>query len=206
MGDAGQSFGAFLVDGVTFRLTGTANDGVGKGMAGGRIVVAPPPNAERPAALVGNAVLYGATGGEVFVAGTAGERFAVRNSGAAAVVEGVGANGCEYMTGGVVLILGPVGPNLAAGMTGGRVYVLDPDRSVLPFLNDDSVAIARGDATDVLEIRDLLRRHAGLTGSPLALEALRDWRRTIAAVRVLVPRLALAITDERAPAAVAAAR
>ena len=151
VGDAGQSFGAFLVDGVAFRLTGTANDGVGKGMAGGRIVVAPPPNAERPAALVGNAVLYGATGGEVFVAGTAGERFAVRNSGAAAVVEGVGANGCEYMTGGVVLILGPVGPNLAAGMTGGRVYVLDPDRSVLPFLNDDSVAITPGDATDAPE-------------------------------------------------------
>ena len=124
-GTAGQSFGAFLISGANFRLTGEANDYVGKGLCGGSIAITAQAEAsERGDVLVGNTVLYGATSGELFVAGRAGERFAVRNSGALAVVEGVGRHGCEYMTAGVVVILGPAGANLGAGMTGGLAYLL----------------------------------------------------------------------------------
>ncbi len=124
-GTAGQSFGAFLISGANFRLTGEANDYVGKGLCGGSIAIAAQAEASaRGDVLVGNTVLYGATSGELFVAGRAGERFAVRNSGALAVVEGVGRHGCEYMTAGVVVILGPAGANLGAGMTGGLAYLL----------------------------------------------------------------------------------
>ncbi len=126
-GSAGQSFGAFLTAGVELDLVGEANDGVGKSMSGGRIVISPPDNDAGDACLIGNAALYGATGGELFCAGSAGERFAVRNSGAVAVVEGVGDHGCEYMTAGIVVVLGEVGLNFGAGMTGGEAYVLDPD-------------------------------------------------------------------------------
>ncbi|MDQ4129569.1 MAG: glutamate synthase-related protein, partial [Actinomycetota bacterium] len=125
-GEAGQSFGAFLTDGVELVLTGEANDYVGKGMGGGRIVIRPPSNDVGDPVLVGNTVLYGATGGELFVAGRAGERFAVRNSGATAVVEGTGDHTCEYMTNGVVVVLGPTGSNLGAGMSGGEAFVYDP--------------------------------------------------------------------------------
>ena len=124
-GTAGQSFGAFLIPGLTFRLHGEANDYVGKGLSGGTIAISAGADASRRAdLLVGNTVLYGATSGELYVAGRAGERFAVRNSGALAVVEGVGHHACEYMTAGVVIILGPTGMNLGSGMTGGLVYVL----------------------------------------------------------------------------------
>ncbi|HYH48098.1 MAG TPA: glutamate synthase-related protein, partial [Acidimicrobiia bacterium] len=126
-GVAGQSFGAFLADGVTLELTGEANDYVGKGMGGGRIVIRPPADDAGNATLAGNTLLYGATGGQLFVAGRVGERFAVRNSGAVAVVEGTGDHCCEYMTGGTVVALGPVGHNFGAGMTGGEAYVHDPD-------------------------------------------------------------------------------
>src|SRR5262249_61465414 len=125
-GSAGQSFGAFAVPGMRLALVGDANDGLGKGMHGGEIVVAPAAR-ERGRlrqVLVGNAALYGATGGRAFIAGSAGERFAIRNSGAIAVVEGVGDHACEYMTGGTVVVLGPIGRNFAAGMTGGAAYVL----------------------------------------------------------------------------------
>ena len=188
-GDAGQSLGAFLGDGVELRLRGTANDGVGKGMAGGRIAISASPRTEQGAVLLGNAALYGATGGELFVAGGAGERFAVRNSGALAVVEGVGANGCEYMTGGLVVVLGSVGPNFAAGMTGGLAYVLDPDGTLEQCLNSDLVQRAELDSEARHELAGLLRRHARHTGSIMARDTLRNWPLPAAAFRAIVPKL-----------------
>ncbi|CAN5872209.1 glutamate synthase large subunit [soil metagenome] len=174
-GEAGQSFGAFLAQGVHFVLTGEANDYVGKGMAGGRIVVRPPDDDHGDPVLVGNTVLYGATGGELFVAGRAGERFAVRNSGASAVVEGAGEHACEYMTGGVVAILGPTGFNLGAGMTGGVCYVHDPAATILARINTQLVEARRLEGGDVDEVHTLLRCHADLTGSVRATGLLDDW-------------------------------
>jgi glutamate synthase (ferredoxin) len=203
-GDAGQSLGAFLTDGVELRLEGTANDGVGKGMAGGRIAIAPPPNAEEAPVLLGNAALYGATGGELFVAGGGGERFAVRNSGATAVVEGVGANGCEYMTGGLVVVLGDVGPNFAAGMTGGLAYVLDRDGALERFVNPDLVDLAEPSAEGKHELADLLRRHVRHTGSPLAAELLETWPQAASAFRGVVPKapkVAPVVVDDESEAA-----
>jgi glutamate synthase (ferredoxin) len=180
-GTAGQSFGAFLISGANFRLTGEANDYVGKGLCGGSIAITAHPEAsERGDVLVGNTVLYGATSGELFVAGRAGERFAVRNSGALAVVEGVGRHGCEYMTAGVVLILGPAGANLGAGMTGGLAYLLRADAedqdSLGPAdrvqMNRDSVRFATLEHVEELWLRRILRRHLHLTGSPRAADLL----------------------------------
>ena len=187
-GDAGQSLGAFLTEGVEIRLAGTANDGVGKGMAGGRIVVSAPPRTEDGPVLLGNAALYGATGGELFVAGGAGERFAVRNSGATAVVEGVGANGCEYMTGGVVVVLGEIGPNFAAGMTGGLAYLFDPADSLGRFVNQDLVEIVELGTDGRHELADLLRRHARHTGSETAGVVLASWPEAASAFRLVAPR------------------
>ncbi|HSJ50229.1 MAG TPA: glutamate synthase-related protein, partial [Actinomycetota bacterium] len=187
-GDAGQSVGAFLADGVEVHLVGTANDGVGKGMAGGRISITPPSAAEPGAVLVGNAALYGATGGKLFVAGGAGERFAVRNSGATAVIEGVGANGCEYMTGGLVVVLGPVGPNFAAGMTGGLAYVLDPDHRLAAATNLDLVDLAELGAEDRHELAALLRRHVRHTGSDVANSLVSAWPLAAPTFRAVVPR------------------
>ena len=180
-GAAGQSFGAFLTDGVEFVLTGEANDYVGKGMAGGRIVIRPPADDAGDPHLLGNTVLYGATGGELFCAGRAGERFAVRNSGAVAVVEGVGEHGCEYMTGGTVVVLGPVGHNLGAGMTGGEVFVYDPGITLRAMVNADLVDAHRlvGEhlllAEHALRLRTLVEAHASQTRSPLAASLLDDW-------------------------------
>jgi glutamate synthase (ferredoxin) len=187
-GDAGQSLGAFLTEGIELRLVGTANDGVGKGMAGGRIAIAPPAGARVRPVLLGNAALYGATGGELFAAGGAGERFAVRNSGATAVVEGVGANGCEYMTGGLVVVLGEVGPNFAAGMTGGLAYVHDPKGALARFANHDLVDLLELTSEGRHELADLLRRHVRLTGSTASMELLASWPRSSAAFRAVVPR------------------
>jgi glutamate synthase (ferredoxin) len=174
-GAAGQSFGAFLAQGVQFELTGEANDYVGKGMAGGRIVVRPPADDAGDPVLIGNTVLYGATGGELFVAGRAGERFAVRNSGARAVVEGTGEHACEYMTGGVVVILGPTGFNLGAGMTGGVCYVYDPSAAILARINTQLVEARRPEGSELNEVRRLLETHAELTGSDRAGRLLEDW-------------------------------
>ena len=141
-GSAGQSFGAFLLRGVTLKLIGDANDYLGKGLSGGRIVVQTPPGSPfdpKENVIVGNTLLYGATGGEVFINGLAGERFAVRNSGAIAVVEGVGDHGCEYMTGGIVVVLGRTGRNFAAGMSGGIAYVLDEHQMFDTLCNLDMV-------------------------------------------------------------------
>ncbi|MDQ1617937.1 MAG: glutamate synthase large chain [Actinomycetota bacterium] len=175
-GSAGQSFGAFVPRGITLRLHGDANDYLGKGLSGGRIIVRPPLQARLVAernVIAGNVLLYGATAGEVFVRGLVGERFAVRNSGATAVVEGVGDHGCEYMTGGTVLILGPVGRNLAAGMSGGTTYVLDLHRA---RLNDDMVDLETLDAEDLELVRHLVGRHVEATDSAVGKALLEAWR------------------------------
>jgi glutamate synthase domain-containing protein 3 len=171
-GSAGQGFGAFLADGVELDLTGEANDYVGKGMGGGRIVIRPPANDAGDPVLMGNTVLYGATGGELYCAGAAGERFCVRNSGAVAVVEGTGDHPCEYMTGGTVVILGPYGLNLGAGMTGGQAYVYDPEERMERHLNPQLVAAARLEEPDRATLRELLERHVALTGSARGRELL----------------------------------
>jgi glutamate synthase (NADPH/NADH) large chain len=178
-GSAGQSFGAFLAKGVTLTLEGDANDYVGKGLSGGRIVVFPPPGSRfspHESTIVGNVVLYGATSGEVFFNGMAGERFAVRNSGATAVVEGVGDHGCEYMTRGLVVILGPTGRNFAAGMTGGIAYVLDETGEFCAVgCNRASVAFEPLQQEDIATLTDLIGRHHALTGSPRAQRILQQW-------------------------------
>jgi glutamate synthase (NADPH/NADH) large chain len=178
-GSAGQSFGAFLVPGVTLTLEGDANDYVGKGLSGGKIIVYPSKASRflpEESIIVGNVVLYGATSGEAFFNGMAGERFAVRNSGATAVVEGVGDHGCEYMTRGLVLVLGPTGRNFAAGMTGGVAYVLDETgefRSVC--CNPAEVDLDPIDPEDMPALQDLIRRHREYTGSPRAQRILDHW-------------------------------
>ncbi len=175
-GSAGQSFGAFLSHGAEFTLIGEANDYVGKGMGGGRIVIVPPEGDAGDPVLAGNTCLYGATAGELFVGGSVGERFAVRNSGALAVVEGTGDHCSEYMTGGTVVVLGPVGHNLGAGMTGGQVFVFDPDTErVLARVNTDLVEALRPEPDDVDEVKWLVERHLELTGSLRAAELLKVW-------------------------------
>jgi glutamate synthase (ferredoxin) len=176
-GWAGQSFGAFLVDGVELRLSGTANDYVGKGLGGGLVVVAPRrPNQHTPHA-AGNAVLYGATGGTAYLAGAVGQRFAVRNSGATAVVEGCSDHGCEYMTGGIVVVLGPVGRNFAAGMTGGVAYVWDPNVILNRYVADTSPAMRRLLDLEQVELRILIEGFAQATRSPVATRILDGWDR-----------------------------
>jgi glutamate synthase (ferredoxin) len=166
-GCAGQSFGAFLADGITLVLSGEANDYVGKGLSGGTIAIAASSAASRRGdVLAGNTVLYGATSGQLFVAGRAGERFAVRNSGALAVVEGVGQHGCEYMTGGVVLVLGPLGLNFGSGMTGGLSYVLRGEADEV--IHRDFVALSEIDAQEQTWLRTVLEEHLRLTASPRA--------------------------------------
>ena len=218
-GTAGQSFGAFVTSGVTLELEGEANDYVGKGLSGGRLVVYPPAVATKivpeESMIVGNTVLYGATGGECFFRGVAGERFAVRNSGAVAVVEGTGDHGCEYMTGGVVVVLGPTGRNFAAGMSGGIAYVLDEDgtfakRCNMAMVELEPVATEQqasddlhGEADiqfpqpvdvmadmtryDAERLKALVERHAALTGSTRATALLADWPASMARFRKVMP-------------------
>ncbi len=179
-GSAGQSFGAFAAKGLTLVLRGEANDYLGKGLSGGRIAVKPAPGADYDPAkntIAGNVLLYGATCGEVYLNGCAGERFAVRNSGAWAVVEGVGDHGCEYMTGGRVAILGPTGVNFAAGMSGGIAYVLDETGLFDARCNLEMVDLESLNAKDELELRGMIERHAKWTGSPRAKAILADWPR-----------------------------
>jgi glutamate synthase (NADPH/NADH) large chain len=187
-GSAGQSFGAFLPRGVTLRLEGDANDYLGKGLSGGRLVVRPAPRASLVAernVVAGNVLLYGATGGEVFVRGLVGERFAVRNSGATAVVEGVGDHGCEYMTGGTVVILGPVGRNLAAGMSGGTTYVLDLREA---RVNAEMVDLEPLDPEDVDLVHHLVQRHTDETGSAVGRALLADWAQAAGRFTKVMPR------------------
>ncbi|GMU00335.1 glutamate synthase-related protein [Corallococcus caeni] len=178
-GSAGQSFGAFLASGVTLELEGDTNDYLGKGLSGGRIIVYPPEGSRftpEENVLVGNTVLYGATAGEVYLRGLAGERFAVRNSGAQAVVEGVGDHGCEYMTGGVVVVLGQTGRNFAAGMSGGTAYVLDRERTFRERCNLEMVELeSLVDESEIWLVHGMIERHLHHTGSALARRVLDNW-------------------------------
>ena len=177
-GSAGQSFGAWLAPGIELTLTGEANDYAGKGLSGGTIAVRPPPEATYAAehnVIVGNTVLYGATAGRAFFRGIAGERFAVRNSGASAVVEGVGDHACEYMTGGYVVVLGPTGRNFAAGMSGGIAYVLDEGGAFAGRCNLQLVDLEALDDEDGVLVLALVAEHAERTGSPVAARVLDDW-------------------------------
>ncbi|WP_131722339.1 glutamate synthase large subunit, partial [Mycolicibacterium chubuense] len=192
-GSAGNSFGAFVPKGITLRVYGDANDYVGKGLSGGRIVVRPPDGA--PAEYVaedniiaGNVVLFGATSGELFLRGQVGERFAVRNSGAHAVVEGVGDHGCEYMTGGRVVILGPTGRNFAAGMSGGIGYVYDPDGALPDNLNAEMVALESLDDDDVEFLRGMITAHVDATDSAVAQRILADWDTQLGHFTKVMPR------------------
>jgi len=203
-GSAGQSLGAFGVPGIDIALTGDANDGVAKGLHGGTVSVAPPADSLlRDHVLIGNAALYGATGGRLFVAGRAGERFAVRNSGATAVVEGVGHHGCEYMTGGTVVILGPTGLNFAAGLTGGVVFAYDPERRLESRLNPELAAIGGLADDDEATVLQLLIDHRAATSSVLAGRLLDRWPESIVSFCRVAPRSADAATIAR-PLTVAA--
>ena len=178
-GSAGQSFGCFAARGITLLLEGDANDYVGKGLSGGRVAVFPPRQSTFAAdanIIAGNVIGYGATEGEIYISGVVGERFCVRNSGASAVVEGCGDHGCEYMTGGRVVVIGQTGRNFAAGMSGGIAYVYDEDLQFPRLCNHDMVTLETPDKPeDVATLRRLLENHAKLTGSLRAKEILGDW-------------------------------
>ncbi len=177
-GSAGQSFGAFLSKNLHFTLTGEANDYVGKGLSGGRLVIKPSSASQfqpEENIIVGNVSLYGATSGQVYINGQAGERFCVRNSGAEAVVEGIGDHGCEYMTGGLAFILGRVGHNFGAGMSGGIAYVLDEDQSFETRINPEMISLETPSPEDLTLIKERIQKHLELTGSPRASEILQSW-------------------------------
>ena len=187
-GSAGQSLGAFLPPGITLRLHGDANDYLGKGLSGGRIIAAPDQaacfHAERNV-IAGNVIGYGATSGEMLLRGVVGERFCVRNSGATAVAEGTGDHGCEYMTGGRVVVLGPVGRNFAAGMSGGIAYLLDPD----PLrVNTEMADLEPLAAEDGEFLRELTGRHLAETGSAVAAALLSDWDSALPRFARVMPR------------------
>src|SRR5579872_1695551 len=193
-GTAGQSFGAFITDGLTLELDGDANDFVGKGMEGGKIIVRSPGEPHEPA--IGNACFYGARGGEAFVRGAAGERLAVRNSGASIVTEGSGDHACEYMTKGTVAILGPIGRNFASGMTGGTVFLMADDCEHEPH---PGMTLMSVDDPDAGLLRDLLERHHAATNSQIARELVAAWPSTLQRFLKFAPSSKVA-----APAAVAA--
>ena len=195
-GVSGQSFGAFAARGLELHLTGEANDYVGKGLSGADISIRTPDWREGQL-ICGNTTLYGATSGRLFVAGMAGERFAVRNSGAEAVVEGLGAHGCEYMTGGRVAVLGPVGWNLAAGMSGGELFVLEADGRTRAALNGDLAGLAPMDDEAAMRLRALIEAHGAATASPLARRLLGDWANTVRRFVRILPHTAIARPAER---------
>ena len=206
-GAGGQSFGAFLAPGVAIRLAGDTNDYMGKGIGGGRLVIVPPDGSgfvPEDNIIIGNVALYGATGGDVFIRGRAGERFAVRNSGARAVVEGIGDHGCEYMTGGIVAVIGSTGRNFAAGMSGGIAFVYDPDGDFHIRFND-----GMADLEDLVEPEDidvlhsLLTEHLERTGSGPAQRILDDWQASIGKFRKVMPRDYRRVLRERAERAAA---
>ncbi|MBT3940219.1 MAG: glutamate synthase subunit alpha, partial [Pelagibacterales bacterium] len=211
-GTAGQSFGAFLANGVTFNLFGEANDYVGKGLSGGKIIIQPAKDAKiipEESMIIGNTVLYGAVSGQCYFNGIAGERFCVRNSGATAVVEGVGDHGCEYMTGGIVICIGQIGRNFAAGMSGGVAYVYDPKNKINNFLNTEMVKvenliikeknIKKSDyesefkvyddilVDDDLRIKYLLDLHIKHTNSNLAKSIIQNWNNSSKSFKKIMP-------------------
>ena len=190
-GGGGQSFGAFIPKGLTLKLEGDCNDGFGKGLSGGKLALYHPKTARFKASeniIVGNVALYGATSGKAFIAGMAGERFCVRNSGAVAVVEGVGDHGCEYMTGGRAVILGKTGRNFAAGMSGGIAYVLDEDHDLYLRLNKDQVIIdSLTERQDIQELRQLIEEHVAATGSEKGREILAAFKSYIPCFKKIMP-------------------
>lgn len=202
-GSAGQSFGAWVVKGVTFKVEGDANDYFGKGLSGGRLVITPPPGSDYEASeniIIGNVALYGSTGGEAYVNGLAGERFAVRNSAAHAVVEGIGDHGCEYMTGGQVAILGPTGRNFGAGMSGGIAYVIDPDGSFESNFNPaiaDLLDVEPGSEDDK-SLKYMIEKHLEYTGSKVAEKLLADWDNSVSQFKKVFPRDYARVLRERA--------
>ncbi|MFW6195002.1 MAG: glutamate synthase large subunit [Chloroflexota bacterium] len=208
-GSAGQSFGAFLTAGTTFRLRGDTNDYFAKGLSGGRIIVTPPKGAgfvPEDNIIVGNVALYGATGGEAYIRGQAGERFCVRNSRAKAVVEGIGDHGCEYMTGGTVVVIGESGRNFAAGMSGGVAYVWDPDDTFKHRFNSQMAFLESVEpgSEDEEELTDLLRKHVSYTGSPVAERMLADWDTSRGLFTKVMPEAYARVLRERAQAAATA--
>jgi glutamate synthase (NADPH/NADH) large chain len=207
-GTAGQSFGAFLPRGITLTIEGDANDYVGKGLSGGKIIIYPPRSAPFVAEeniLIGNVALYGATSGRAFFRGRAGERFCVRNSGALSVVEGTGDHGCEYMTGGVTVVIGPTGRNFAAGMSGGVAYIWDVVGDFRKRCNLDMVDLETlSELDDIETVRDLLIQHAGYTGSPVAAGLLKAWKRSVQEFVKVMPLDYRRVLDEQKTAALAA--
>jgi glutamate synthase domain-containing protein 3 len=192
-GSAGNSFGAFVPKGITLRVYGDANDYVGKGLSGGRIVVRPSDDAPEDYVaedniIAGNVILFGATSGQAFIRGQVGERFAVRNSGAHAVVEGVGDHGCEYMTGGRIAILGPTGRNFAAGMSGGIAYVYDPADTLEKNLNAEMVEIEELDDEDLEWLKDMVQAHVDATDSAVGSRILSDWNTNVKHFAKVMPR------------------
>ena len=202
-GSAGQSFGAFLAAGISFRLEGDANDYFAKGLGGGRIVVVPPEGSTfvpEDNIIVGNVALYGATGGEAYIRGLGGERFAVRNSAARAVIEGIGDHGCEYMTGGAVVVIGRTGRNFAAGMSGGVAFVYDPDETFSHRFNPEMAsleAVVAG-SEDEAELLGLLQNHQRYTGSPVAGRILGDWDHSRGLFKKVMPEASARVMRERA--------
>ncbi|MGF6990900.1 glutamate synthase (NADPH/NADH) large chain [Lachnospiraceae bacterium PF1-21] len=190
-GAGGQSFGAFIPKGLTLELTGDSNDYFGKGLSGGKLVVSPPRSVKFKAEdniIIGNVALYGATSGKAYINGMAGERFAVRNSGAQAVVEGVGDHGCEYMTGGVVVVIGETGKNFAAGMSGGIAYVLDVDNKLYLNLNKEMVNVEKVTSKyDVNKIKEMLKEHVASTNSPRGKEILSDFQSFLPKFKKIIP-------------------
>jgi glutamate synthase domain-containing protein 3 len=204
-GSAGQSFGAFAVSGLTFRVEGDANDYFGKGLSGGRLIIVPPTGSTyvpEDTIIIGNVALYGATGGEAYVRGRGGERFCVRNSSARAVIEGIGDHGCEYMTGGRVVVLGPTGRNFGAGMSGGIAYVWDPDRTFEQRFNPELAQlfdVAPG-SDDEHELKTMVHDHFTYTGSTVAQAVLKDWKRSLKKFRKVFPQDYARVLREQAEA------
>jgi glutamate synthase (NADPH/NADH) large chain len=191
VGSAGQSFGAFVPHGIEMTLEGDSNDYLGKGLSGGRIILHPDRRAKFVAhenVIAGNVIGYGATSGEIFISGIVGERFCVRNSGVTAVVEGVGDHGCEYMTGGRVVVLGMTGRNFAAGMSGGISFVYDEDGKFGTRVNTELVDIVALEKEDVIWLKTVISRHAALTNSARAQEILTDWKSSFTKIRKVLPR------------------
>ena len=192
VGGGGQSFGAFIPKGLTLELEGDSNDYLGKGLSGGKIIVYPPKGSKFKAEeniIIGNVALYGATGGEAYISGMAGERFCVRNSGATAVVEGVGDHGCEYMTGGRAVVLGPTGKNFAAGMSGGIAYVLDMKRDLYMRINKSMVSMETvSEKHDILELKSLIQKHVQATGSELGKRILYHFEEYLPNFKKIMPQ------------------
>lgn len=192
VGSAGQSFGAFVPKGMTLTVEGDSNDYVGKGLSGGKLIVMPSPKATFEAEdniIIGNTALYGATSGEAYIRGIAGERFAVRNSGAKVVVEGVGDHGCEYMTGGRVVVLGDTGRNFAAGMSGGIAYVYDPEGTFLKRCNLEMVLLERiEDVAESADLRGMIQRHVANTGSAAGQRILDNWQDAVNQFVRVIPK------------------